>query len=1567
MDGSNCETAGDNVCDTPADPNLRQGSNCETYIVDRNCNYTGTLKDQADNLFAPDVRNIMSYSYDGCRNRFTPEQAARMIYFKDNFRDYLTCSASAAAQLSMRSEMNITPSTLVCNQPFTLTVDVQNEGDAAFVGEIVTAIYDNEGNFVSVIQSINITNGLGIGASLRLKFENVGIGFATGRYQIAIVSRNTGASDFQFVNPYVYQNPLFLNANCGSSSNCATPTGLVATPTYTNITLNWNVAQGATEYQTRIRPIGSTEWIESSRYSGTGAVWYGILPCQQYEFQVRAICGSNVGNYSSSIVVRSEGCNDVYCYASGDYEENWIQKIQLNTLINESGIDLGYANFTNRSTILEKGITYNMVLIPGTGGSNASMFWRVWIDFNQDNDFDDSGEQVIQRSTGNRTAVTAAFIVPSGALPGFTRMRVSMASDGFATSCQTNSLGEVEDYTVNIRGTGNTLFATPASLVFNELDQTARVQVKSNMAWTVVEGLNWVTVTAGEGIGNGSFDVRVSENGTGFSRSGTIQLVGNQGASVQAMEIIQNAAVLNCDIPTGLFASEVGYAYVILDWQAVPGATGYQTRIKRTDESTWTEGSIFTTPGITWGNTTPCATYEVQVLAICGSGRSQYSNSTFVSTDGCNDNRYCYSYGISWDDWIQRVQLNTLNNTSGNNFGYNNFTNLSTNLRKGQTVTLTLAPGRDGENKPVYWRAWIDYNQDGDFLDTNEQVAQITSNNTTTVTSSFLIPNSATNGATRMRVSMSIDELPASCETGGSKEVEDYTVVIEGGSTATLIVSPEQLNFTENGGVQQVGITATIPWSVSKSSADTWITSVSPSSGINNGIISVNVAPNQTSSPRSATLTVSGSGLSRRITITQAARIVTPLLVANPQQIEFSEAGGSRTINIEANVAWQVVGLPNWLTVNPNSGNGNGSLVVTATPNTTTSTRSGSFEIRGNGISAFITVIQNAPLPSICAAPTGLEAVSVGYAHIVLFWNDVEGATGYQTRYRINGGAWLVGSIYESTFISWGNRLPCTEYEYQVRAYCGDDQASDFSPSIFVTTEGCNDNFCYSYGLAWSDWIQRVQFNTLDNDSDFDFGYANFTDLSDTPLRTGQTYPIILTPGKDEESKLVYWRVWIDYNQNGDFGDPAEQVFEQIGSNEEPVAGNITIPAQVLQGVTRMRVSMSLEGFASPCATGNFREVEDYSVVIQTDNSFTVTPTFLNLDAGQNSRTLEIITNSSWSASTDRDWISLATTSGVGNQALDISVTNNPSTSAREGNILVNSNNNSISVTVRQEGASPLLNVVPDSITVNSSYNERTVIVTSNLAWTVLESASWLSITPNAGTNNGSFFITTEPNEGDTRTATVEVIGGSLTERIIVIQERSSSTGGSNWNIEPGGHNVSSEPGCVSFEVTSIFPWTATCTENCAWITSLSPQSGNRSRTVEVCYANNNSNQRRRAAITFSASRGTPSSTVYIEQAGIDGVAGSVGGSALQGQDFALQVYPNPTKETVFAQIFLPQAQTVKLVVADMSGKEIIHQIKQLEMGENTVSFEGLQAGIYVLQGIAENGMVERQLFVVSK
>lgn len=72
VDGSNCQTAGDGFCDTPAD-----------YLPDRwTCPYNGpVLTDPVGDTLVPDGTQIMSYSNDACQIGFSPTQNAAMRGF----------------------------------------------------------------------------------------------------------------------------------------------------------------------------------------------------------------------------------------------------------------------------------------------------------------------------------------------------------------------------------------------------------------------------------------------------------------------------------------------------------------------------------------------------------------------------------------------------------------------------------------------------------------------------------------------------------------------------------------------------------------------------------------------------------------------------------------------------------------------------------------------------------------------------------------------------------------------------------------------------------------------------------------------------------------------------------------------------------------------------------------------------------------------------------------------------------------------------------------------------------------------------------------------------------------------------------------------------------------------------------------------------------------------------------------------------------------------------------------------------------------------------------------------
>ncbi|WP_204346557.1 zinc-dependent metalloprotease [Psychroserpens algicola] len=85
VDGSNCQTTGDFICDTAADPQLSNSK------VNTSCEYIATEFDANGQLFNPNPRNIMSYSRQSCRNELSPQQYARIYATYQSSRAVMSC------------------------------------------------------------------------------------------------------------------------------------------------------------------------------------------------------------------------------------------------------------------------------------------------------------------------------------------------------------------------------------------------------------------------------------------------------------------------------------------------------------------------------------------------------------------------------------------------------------------------------------------------------------------------------------------------------------------------------------------------------------------------------------------------------------------------------------------------------------------------------------------------------------------------------------------------------------------------------------------------------------------------------------------------------------------------------------------------------------------------------------------------------------------------------------------------------------------------------------------------------------------------------------------------------------------------------------------------------------------------------------------------------------------------------------------------------------------------------------------------------------------------------------
>ncbi|WP_299383199.1 GEVED domain-containing protein [uncultured Lacinutrix sp.] len=176
--------------------------------------------------------------------------------------------------------------------------------------------------------------------------------------------------------------------------------------------------------------------------------------------------------------------------------------------------------------------------------------------------------------------------------------------------------------------------------------------------------------------------------------------------------------------------------------------------------------------------------------------------------------QYCASQGNSVnDEYISRVQIGSIDNASGAQ-SYSDFTSVSTNLTKGASSTITITPTWTGTTYAEGYSVWIDYNKDGDFTDSGEQVFSKAASQTTPTTGNFTVPAGTSSGETRMRVSMKYNGIPTACETFEYGEVEDYTVNIVAGVADTVKpvitrTGSATINLTVGDTYSELGATAT--------------------------------------------------------------------------------------------------------------------------------------------------------------------------------------------------------------------------------------------------------------------------------------------------------------------------------------------------------------------------------------------------------------------------------------------------------------------------------------------------------------------------------------------------------------------------------------------------------------------------------------------------------------------------------------------------------------------------------------------------------------------------------------
>lgn len=259
---------------------------------------------------------------------------------------------------------------------------------------------------------------------------------------------------------------------------CEPPADITLTATDNTIQANWSAVLASVGYLIEYRPQGTTTW-QTANATSTDIILSTLNPCTNYQVRITTKCAGNTNSAASNIfTIKTKGCgacvDGAYCQVEGltDYEH--VAKTELGSINNASGAsENGYEDFTTQSTDLALNSTNTITITAGFAGAAYTENYRAWIDYNQDGDFLDSGEKILDNATGTNT-----FTVPTTALQGSTRLRVAMyyaTAESQVCASKTEG-GEVEDYCVNITGLA-------CSVNINNVNATNITDASAKIAW----------------------------------------------------------------------------------------------------------------------------------------------------------------------------------------------------------------------------------------------------------------------------------------------------------------------------------------------------------------------------------------------------------------------------------------------------------------------------------------------------------------------------------------------------------------------------------------------------------------------------------------------------------------------------------------------------------------------------------------------------------------------------------------------------------------------------------------------------------------------------------------------------------------------------------------------------------------------------------------------------------------------------------------------------------------------------------------------------------------------------
>jgi pimeloyl-ACP methyl ester carboxylesterase len=860
-------------------------------------------------------------------------------------------------------------------------------------------------------------------------------------------------------------------------SNCDIPTGLTTTNiTTSGVKLNWQTVSGASTYTIQLRHIGSPYWNKTvTTPTSLNYLTFmsldidyispnvGLGSNTSYEWRVKTNCTNGLSSdWSSpiSFTTPSLTCNSVLpseivlqsstntslvvkCTKSGFRYKFRYRRLSYDGngsfQVNESSNSTHTYNNLDPCTIYQvqcaircqsgtgswapysasqffvtggcttcgsptglsltnqtsNSVTLNWTAVSGV--SNYSIEWRSL------------GNSVWQALSGGTITGTSKVISISGGGTIQWRLRAN---------CSGNPSNWVEGPNI-VQQSANTLIVSPASKNVTSAVGNEPFTIESNVSWTTSDDATWVTLSPSNGSNNGTLTASFSENTSSTSRTATITVTG--GGITKTVTLIQAGATNSLTIsPTS---------------KNVTSALGSES-FAITSNVSWT-----TSDDATWVTLSPPSGFNNGAVTASFSQNTSSTSRTATIT----------VTGGSITKTVTLIQAGATNtNCSNDNEPSNNAMSTAPVIALNTDKLSQLATSTDVDN----WKFTLSSTQNVivtlSTLPFDYDIKLFNSSNTQIGISEN---SSNSNESINQTLTAGTYCVQIYGYSGVYSTSQCYTLKVSGSTANTLSVSPTSKNVTSTSGSEVFSVSSNLSWTATDNAS--WLT-LSPSSGMNNGTITATFSANSSTSSRTATITVTGGGITQTVSLVQAGISSSCNTPTGMQTTNIAQT----TVNISWNPVADVQSYSlqtkvspsgSWTDTNPLTFTGTSRTITGLSAGTTYEWRVKANCTNGNG-SNWTNGVQFTTLVATCQTPTGLQINNITQNTADLSWGSVSGATGYQVQFNLNNNWTSIGSPVSTNTTGFYGLIPNANYQWRVITICSNNQQSNPSNSATFNT-----------------------------------------------------------------------------------------------------------------------------------------------------------------------------------------------------------------------------------------------------------------------------------------------------------------------------------------------------------------------------------------------------------------------------------------------------------------------------------------------------------------------------------